>query len=223
MRFLGAADVLQRGFEVCQGLPQRNFDRQEPRKNDIKLFKKHYGSDPAVLAWMWHDMCDTILLETGTTIISDSKDKTEKGFKSFLIATHFIWAYPKNGEMLASRFGVGLRQVQAENLWRWVRMIAALKEKKFVWPEEIYNDPNGQIYIVSVDGVDFKVWEMKHPTMTIDKGGYSHKFNYCALKYEIAMDIFTSKVVWILGWRKAGVHDKAVFTVMGLKAKILQG
>jgi hypothetical protein len=37
------------------------------------------------------------------------------------------------------------------------------------------------------------------------------------------MDIFTSKVVWILGWRKAGVHDKAVFTVMGLKAKILQG
>jgi hypothetical protein len=38
---------------------------------------------------------------------------------------------------------------------------------------------------------------MKHLMMPIDKGGYSHKFNYCALKYEIAMDIFTSKVVWI--------------------------
>jgi hypothetical protein len=103
MRFLGAADVLQRGFHVCQGLPSRNFDRQDPTKNDIKLFKKHYGSDPAVLARMWHDMGETIMLETGTTIIADSKDKTEKGFKSFLIATHFIWAYPKNGEMLVER------------------------------------------------------------------------------------------------------------------------
>jgi hypothetical protein len=122
MRFLGAADVLQRGFHVCEGLPSRNFDdRQEPRKHDVKLFKKHYGSDPAVLAKIWHDMGETILLERG------SKDKTEKGFKSFLIATYFITAYPKNGEMLASRFGVGLRQVQGENLWRWVRMIASLK------------------------------------------------------------------------------------------------
>jgi glutathione peroxidase-family protein len=50
MRFLGAADVLQRGFHVCEGLPSRNFDRQEPTKHDVKLFKKHYGSDLAVLA-----------------------------------------------------------------------------------------------------------------------------------------------------------------------------
>jgi hypothetical protein len=64
MRFLGAADVLQRGFHVCQGLPSRNFDRQDPTKNDIKLFKKHYGSDPAVLARMWHDMGETITNES---------------------------------------------------------------------------------------------------------------------------------------------------------------
>jgi hypothetical protein len=50
MRFLGAADVLQRGFHICEGLPSRNFDRQEPTKHDVKLFKKHYGSDLAVLA-----------------------------------------------------------------------------------------------------------------------------------------------------------------------------
>ena len=130
MRFLGTADVLQRGFEVCKGLQSRNFDTQEPTKHDLKIFKKHYGSDPAVLARMWHDMGETILLKTGETIVS-SEDKTEKGFKSFLIATHFLWAYPKNGEMLASRFGVGLRRVQGENLRRWVRMIASLKEKRF--------------------------------------------------------------------------------------------
>jgi hypothetical protein len=71
-------------------------------------------------------------------------------------------------------------------------MIASLKEKKFVLPTDVHNDPNGRICIVSVDGVDFKVWEMKHPTMTTDKGGCSHKFNHGALKCEIAIDIHTS-------------------------------
>jgi hypothetical protein len=128
MRFIGADDALQRGFQVLglHGLvPPRNYD--------ITLFKKHYGSHPAVVARMWHDLMGL------------EKDKTEKGFKSFLIATHFLWAYPKNGEMLASRFGVGLRQVQGDNLWHWVRLIASLKEKKFVWPEERYNDPNATL------------------------------------------------------------------------------
>jgi hypothetical protein len=46
-------------------------------RNDLKLFKKHYGFDPAVLARIWHDMGKTILLETG------NKDKTETGFKVY--------------------------------------------------------------------------------------------------------------------------------------------
>jgi hypothetical protein len=43
------------------------------------ISKKHYGSDLAVLTRIWHGMGETIMLETG------SKDKTEKGFKSFLM------------------------------------------------------------------------------------------------------------------------------------------
>jgi hypothetical protein len=39
MRFLGAANVLQRGFHVCRGHPTRNFERQ----HDVKIFKKHHG------------------------------------------------------------------------------------------------------------------------------------------------------------------------------------
>jgi hypothetical protein len=62
MRFLGAADILQRGFRVCEGLPSRNFDWQEPTKHDVKLFKKHHGSDPAVLARIWHHFIVPALL-----------------------------------------------------------------------------------------------------------------------------------------------------------------
>jgi hypothetical protein len=86
--------------------------------------------------------------------------------------------------------------VQGENLWRWVRMIAALKAKKIVWPEEEYNNQNSQKFIISVVRTDFKVWERKHPTMPYDKGQYSRKFNHGTFKYEIAMDIYQSKDVW---------------------------
>ena len=77
-------------------------------------------------------------------------------------------------------------------------MIAALKKLKIVWPED-FETSSSQIFIIAVDGTDFKVWESKHPRFPYDKGQYSHKYNHAALKYEIAMDIFRAKVVWISG------------------------
>jgi hypothetical protein len=150
-------------------------------------------------------------------------EKSEKGFKMFLIAHNFLWAYPKNAQLLATSFGVCERQVQGENLWRWVRRIAALKGLKIVWPEDEYNDPESQTFIISVDGTDFKVWERKHPTMTLDKGQYSHKFNHGGLKYEIAIDVYRARVVWISGPHRAGMHDKRVYVEGGLRDKIPQG
>jgi hypothetical protein len=60
-------------------------------------------------------------------------DKSDKGFDKFLMAHHFLWAYPKNSKLLVSTFKhIGERDAQGEELWRWVEMIAPLKEKKIV-------------------------------------------------------------------------------------------
>ncbi len=48
--------------------------------------------------------------------------------------------------------------------------------------------------------------------MPMDRQTLSQKFGHGALKYEIAIDIFTGKVVWISGPFKAGVHDKTIFS-----------
>ena len=93
---------------------------------------------------------------------------------------------------------------------------------KIIWPEDEYNNPDGQIYIVTVDGVDFKVWEKQHPEFPYDKGQYSHKISHGALKYEIAIDCFTSKVVWINGPHRGGEHDKVIYN-NGLSDKIPPG
>ena len=213
MLLLTANEVLTRGFRVYEGLPN-NYDEGLTEKASA-TFRKYYGSNPTTIAYVWHDIMTDEDICQG---LSDA-ERFEKGFKQFLIAIHFLWAYPKNADMLATRFGVSLRQVQGENLWKWVRRIAALKKKKIVWPTAEYEDPLSQVFIVSVDGVDFKCWEAKDPLFPYDKAMYSHKHNNAALKYEIAIDIYRSKVVWISGPHKASIHDKTIYDG-GLRDKI---
>ena len=50
-----------------------------------------------------------------------------------------------------------------------MEMIAQLKVKKIVWDKSL-EDPNSTVYIISVEGTDYKVWEKKHPAFSIDKG-----------------------------------------------------
>jgi hypothetical protein len=213
MLILTPVEVLVIGFRHVKGL--HNITNNDWNIKNIKEFKRHYGSSPTIIAIMWADMQET-------DADMGEKDKSEKGFKKLLTAIHFIWAYPKNASILASTFGISVRQVQGENLWKWVKSVAKLKDHKFVWPEDEYNNPNSHIFIITVDGVDFKAWEKKHPTMPYDKGQYSHKFNHGALKYEIAIDAYRSKVVWINGPHRGGEHDKNIYR-MGLKDKIPQG
>ena len=142
MLVLTASEVVVRAFRAFSGLP--NNHNGVVTEGDIKLFRKHFGASPTTIASLW---CD--LISHKEMINMPEKDDTERGFKKFLIAVHFLWAYPKNGDILATAFQVNLRQVQGENLWVWVHRIAALKALKIVWPTAEYQDPNRQVFIVS--------------------------------------------------------------------------
>ena len=149
--------------------------------------------------------------------------KSEKGFKQLLIATHFLWAYLKNRKIFASTFKISTRSVEGENLWHWVRIVGALKKYKIVWPTEIYHDPSSQIFIITVDGVNFKVNEnRRHATLPFDRGEYSKKMNHAGLKYKIGINCYNNKVVWINGPFRADEHDKNVFD-SALREKIPDG
>ena len=84
------------------------------------------------------------------------------------------------------------------------------------------NCPNKAIFIVTVDGTDFCTWEPKHPTMPISKKHCSHKYKHAALRYGIALSIFTGQCVWISEPYPGGVHNMAIFCE-GLKHQIPSG
>ena len=72
--------------------------------------------------------------------------------------------------------------------------IAALKKLRIVWHNRL-DSKDTEVYTLSADGADFKVFGKKHPTLNLDKSYCSKKMNHGALKYEISISMHEPKIV----------------------------
>ena len=81
---------------------------------------------------------------------------------------------------------------------------------KIVWPAYL-DDPKCAIINLSVDAIDNKTWEKKHPTLNVDKRMCSQKFKSAGVKYEIGLCVRLSQCVWISGPFRCGKQDVTIF------------
>ena len=172
-------------------------------------FHKHFGSSPLVIAVIWEDLCRTKRVK--------KKERNEKGMRAFLVAHHFLWTHPKNLEQVASRFDIGRSHSCGDPVWKWMQRIQSMKEEKIKWLDDI-----DEIYAASADGVDFKIWEKKHPKCNIDRKACSHKFNSCAAKCLIALSVHKAKCVLMAGPFDGGVGDLEMMELSGLKELLIR-
>ena len=151
MVLLSPSDVLRKGLAFL------GVQFKSANQNNLE-FHKHYGSAPLDLAEMWYDLTVTDIPEAQM----DDKEKSEMGFKMFMITHFWLWTYPKNAHLIASRFKTCVRYLRGEPLWKWIERIAALKVKKIIWDHSL-EDANTEVFAISLDGTDFRMWERKHP------------------------------------------------------------
>ena len=104
--------------------------------------------------------------------------------------------YQKNINLFVSVFGTN--EKYASDVWVWIKKISGLSKKVIKWHPGL-DDPNGPDFAISIDGTDAKRWELKHPTMPIDKKNYSKKFNHGASKWQIVLDVHKPKCVGVYG------------------------
>ena len=198
------------------------FLKLDQRKSTLngKLydFHKHFGSSPLVVANIWYDMTKTTIQEARIPL----KEQNEKGFRMFLAAIYFLWAYPKNSTLVATALGISDRAARGEPLWRWLYRLSAMKELKIRWDERL-DDPETEVFILTIDGTDCKIWERKHPRYNQDKKQCSQKMNHGAAKYELGICIRTAKCVWINGPHRGGESDINVLYKGGLIDKVKKG
>lgn len=88
--------------------------------------------------------------------------------------------------------------------------------------DERFDDPDSETFILTMDGVDFKTWEKKHPSLSMDTKMCSHKFNSCAYRYMIAVSVYQSKIVGIYGPYPGGKSEIDIFREH-IKTQVKQG
>ena len=213
--FFTPAEVLIRGFNVISGLP--NITSNDYNENNIEKFKQHFGSTPTVIAFVWSD-----ILTTDIDLGLEMNDKSERGFKKILTAIHFLWAYPKNNGILLSTCATCKQNVEGDKLWKYIKVLSKLKDLKIVWPEDQFRDPDGIIFLGTVDGVDFKTREKSSDELNVDNKQFLFKHNHGSLKYEVMVHAYLPKIVWINGPFQGGEHDRTIFN-SALAKKIPQG
>lgn len=195
-------EVLERGL-MYMGIEHKRWASWETR---VVSFKNHYGSSPRVLAQQWYDLTVTEL----PCARLNKEEVSEAGFRRFMQAHNWLWSYPDNAGSFASRWKQCKRYSYGKRIWEWIEKIAALKEEKIVWESELDED-DGDIFIVTVDGVDFRVNEPNNGVVNVDKKQHSHKYKHAALKYEIAVGLVSGKAVHVSGPYRGGMSDKRIF------------
>jgi len=68
----------------------------------------------------------------------------------------------------------------------------------------------------SADGVDFGLWEEKHPEFPHNKKAMSHKMKRCAAKYVLILSTAHAKCLKILGPFLGGVNDSTILKESGI-------
>jgi hypothetical protein len=114
MMLLSPNEVLKLGLEYMGILP-----RGKSYASRNLEFHQHFGLSPLDAASMWHDLMETDIAEAQVS----EKEKSQKGYKQFMAAHFWLWVYPKNSSLLASRFKICERYSREEHIKKWVKRI----------------------------------------------------------------------------------------------------
>ena len=132
-----------------------------------EVFHWHYGSSPLVVSSIWYDMQQGGYLSF--------KQNSLKGFKMYMASHFFLWVYPKNAGLTATRFRMCVKYCKGQHLWEWIRKFTALAEETIKWDESLASK-NKSDFVASVDCTDCKTWEPRaHFHYNIDKSFFSKK------------------------------------------------
>lgn len=204
---LTANVMLRKGLSAA-GVTDFEFQRRSEQTN-IGDFKTLYNLEPSTLCKVWSELQTTNVPEA--SILLDLQNR-KTDVNDFFLALYWLKRYRTERE----RKILFHKCERTNRKWAnyYARKVGALKASKIVWPDNF-----DTIFIASVDGVHFRREEPGHDEYKMDPSWYSHKFNKAGIDYEIALCIWTNRVLWINGPFKATANDLSVFK-LGLLAKV---
>lgn len=165
-------------------------------KAKIGQFKDNFGLHPKHAASVLKDL-----------LVFGYVDPDEADLIGFFAALSFLRSYQREKKR-RNTFEMNEKPLR-ELTWTWVKNLAKLKAIKIVWPaDEEWGDDT---FIVSVDGTHRRTNEPRHLRFRRNGINYSHKSNSAGVNHEIAIDLWSQRVVHANRFDPAGRPDKSIF------------
>lgn len=189
---ISSKKFLKLGLELV-GYDAKRQHRTRTATNVVR-FRSNFGAGPKT--------CRAIFRDLQTTEIEEARIDKPNYFY-FLVALNWLKTYKKEGVM-AGHFKRDEKTLR-ENIRVYVKAVQALAAEKIQWID-VADDK--EIFILTVDGVHFRINEPRHRPSS---RWYSHKSDSAGLAYEIAISIHENKIVWINGPFMAAEDDRNIF------------
>jgi DDE superfamily endonuclease len=198
-------EIMMKGLELV-GWPRERIMKRKSEETNIDQYTGLYGVEPCVMAQLVEDLQTT---EIATARIDNINiDKLHW-------AVHFLYRYPTETEN-ESTWKKCANTIR-EACWYYVDKIRNLKAAKIVWPQ--FQDSD--IWVLSVDGTHLVTLEPGSSEFPKDTSYFSFKHHAAGFNYEIGIDLFRSKCIWLSGPHKAGEYNDAkIYKNFGLHDKL---
>lgn len=210
IEIITAEEILMAGLRLIfteeRIMRVKNGDPATSEQNK-KRFKAHFGASCYVIAALWE------ALQTTSNIPIDQEPNAKLSLSLLLQTLHFLYRYPTEVER-EGFFDVSPKTLRKWS-WYYAKRIQALKAEKITFPQ-CFTDGDSP-WLMTVDGVHCATNEPIHADFSKDKAYFSHKKKRAGLCYELGIDLYESKLIWMNGPFKAGRNDNGNFVQGGLK------
>ena len=185
------------------------FPRPVRRETELKRFRAHFGTTDIRCTIIWR------MLRAN----ADSVQVIGRGPRPQHLLWALLWLKTYDTEsILCGKVGCD-ETTYRKWIWRFVEAIAIVLPSVIKLSRRLLNGGQGHTHLMSVDGTDCQI---NQPTQ-FWRGWYSHKFKKAGLRYEVAVALRRSEIVWINGPFPCGRYPDITIYRNGLKNHLQNG
>lgn len=207
---ISPAQMMRRGLRMINIDDVKQGRRLE--KTCVKDFKSNFGKHPIHLCRVWRDLQTTAVADAH---MPAAEARNPNGLRGFLMANNFLKTYNTLSTQAALFQGADKTLTQ-KNIWIFVPRIASLRHEKIVWPTWT------ETFVASVDGTCTRNQEPRDPLLRCNRKNFCKKFQMAGRNHEIAIDLWSSRVVHVSISERGSVHDLTIYR-KALEAKMPVG
>lgn len=182
---------------LAYGSRMNRYDKENGVRE--KKFRARFNMDPPICSYLWYLLC------------VHNPDRMTREIRPLYLLYALMRLNSSDSDENLSSTACCCAKTFRQWSWYMIQAISDLEGEMIDLENRFIGRDPGQTCLMSIDGVDFQVWEVvnQYPYKAV---WCSHKHAKAAFRYEVGICIQTGDCVWIHGPHRGGSDvDSAIF------------